>query len=247
MTHYRFADALLKYAHAQTHLATLDKCLEAYELSYPWSPEKTDDVPEGMVRICFRDPIPIEIGLILGDCCHNLRSSLDYATCSLVEASGKADGVNHVQFPFGTLGRQLNRNEKARLKGIKSDLLEVVEEVRELYGAPLQLLNSLSNQDKHRLLVATTMRQHPLRIDIDEEAKTAHIVSDFASQPDVWNRLIRDGDIIPMPTTLKLDVGIVVADEAQTYPIALMNAVNKAVDDTLQIFGRHVHAPSSEK
>lgn len=142
----RFLGAFAKYQRAQVHILALNQALDTYYGAKPWQPEKTDDVPEGMVRIRLLQPPPDEIGLILRDAVHNMRSALDYATCSLVEFGHKNVVLSRTQFPFGEPERALTVKEKkgAALGDIAIHALIMIEEARRCGGKALKLLKLLS-------------------------------------------------------------------------------------------------------
>ena len=232
----RLLGAFAKHQRAQVHIHALNEALSTYHDANHWRPEKTDDVPEGMVRIRLLQPPPDEIGLILGDAVHNMRSALDYATCSLVEFGHQNVDLGRTQFPFGELGRLLTANEKknAALGDIAVHALTMIEEARRCGGKALELLKLLSNQDKHRLLLATVARQFPMRVQIDTTTNTADFVPDEGAI-DVWFRPITDGVIIPMPKILNIRLGIEVEGQEAPFVINTIDQVNKAVGLTLRL------------
>jgi hypothetical protein len=106
------------------------------------------------------------LGLIIGDCVHNMRSALDHLTCRLVE---KADGTvtNRTQFPImdkrpkDKLGQPLKPSISG---GVVDDVLTIIDALQPYQRGkdaslhPLAILRDLSNADKHHLLHATAAR-----------------------------------------------------------------------------------------
>jgi hypothetical protein len=237
----RFRGAFAKYRRAQVHIAALNEALNTYYDAKPWQPEKTADVPEGMVRIRLLEPPPDELGLILGDAVHNMRSALDYATCSLVEFGQQEVDLGRTQFPFGEPGRELTMKERksAALGNIATHALMMIEEARRCGGKALELLKLLSNQDKHRLLLATVARQFPMRVQIDTQTNTADFVPDQSSI-DVWFRPLTDGIIVSMPHILNVRLGIEVEGQEAPFVIHTIDQVNKATGLALRLMATAV-------
>lgn len=111
------------------------------------------------------DPLPSVFPLIIGDCLHNLRSSLDYL---VYELSGRPAGEPSRQtaFPicdsphayFGTRGNP-NRAASRKVSQVDSAAAAAIERLQPYnredgnpHGDPLWLLSELSNEDKHRTL-----------------------------------------------------------------------------------------------
>lgn len=237
----RFLGAFAKYQRAQVHVHALNEALTAYYSASPWRPEKAEDLPQGMVRIRLLQPPPDEIGLILGDLVHNMRSALDYATCSLVELGHHHVDLSRTQFPFGESGRALTTKEKksAALGDMTIQALTALEEARHRGGKDLNLLRLLSNQDKHRLLLATVARQFPMRVQIDIKTSTADFVPDDGGI-DVWFRPLADGVIIPMPQILNIRLGIEVEGWEAPFVINKIDKVNEAVGLALRLMATAV-------
>ena len=68
-----------------------------------------------MVRIRLLSAPPAELSLILGDVVHNLRASLDYATCALVEFGNPLADLRRTQFAFGSVGYPLKSDDKVAI------------------------------------------------------------------------------------------------------------------------------------
>jgi hypothetical protein len=228
----RFQDAYLKYRHAQKHFSALVALFnELLEGDNWWRPEKVEGAPHGTVRIKLLRQPTIEWSLLVGDLIHNLRGSLDYATCGMVEVADPAASLANVQFPFGRPGLMLNSDERKRLKGLRPEAIARIEEIRSLHGGDLNLVNLISNQDKHRLLLPVAVRQVPMKMTIDEVKNTASIDEDIDDALEVWTKEIRDGDQIAMPNMLKLGIGLIIEGEPKPFPLRDIERVNGSVWD----------------
>lgn len=231
----RFQDAYLKYRHAQTHFATLVGLFNELLQDSWWRPEKVDGAPDGTVRIkLLREPT-IEWSLIIGDLIHNLRGCLDYATCGMIEVADPSASLANIQFPFGRPSLALNSDERKRLKGLGPEAIARIEAIRVAHGADLHLVNLMSNQDKHRLLLPVAVRQVPMKMTIDEASNTASIDEDIDGAVEVWTKEIKNGDEISMPHMLKLGIGLIIEGEPKPFPLRDIERVNKSVWDAFMM------------
>ncbi|WP_099539919.1 MULTISPECIES: hypothetical protein [Stenotrophomonas] len=231
----RFQDAYSKYTHAQTHLATLVGLFNELHQESWWRPEKVDEEPRGKVRIeLLREPT-IDWSLVVGDLVHNLRGCLDYATCGMIEVADPRADLKDIQFPFGRFGQSLNSKERRRICGLGGQAIARIEEIRAAYGTDLHLLMRMSNQDKHRLLLPVAVRQMPMKIAIDAATNTGAIVEDIDGAPGVWATEIKNGDEISMPTVLKLDIGLILEDGPEAFPLRDIVRVNRSVGDAFML------------
>lgn len=101
---------------------------------------------------------PAKLGLIIGDCLHNLRSALDNLSYELALAhyGGRLPSNIASSSAFPLLGSMQEFTRKARdmIKGIHPAAQTIIEDLQPYYGGKgvrLTALNKLSNRDKHRL------------------------------------------------------------------------------------------------
>ena len=233
----RIKAAFAKYLWAQTHLRVLNEYLEAYHRSSPYYIEKIQEILCDDVKfVLVREP-PKEISFIIGDAINNLRTSLDYATCALVERDAPTARLEHVQFPFGKLGVPLTKQDRGCVNGISARGLAVIEQARTRHGADLTLLRCISNQDKHRLIVPTFIRQFPVKFKIDCEAGSADLATDHEGQPDVWDRELKNRDILVMPNVLNFRMGTVIDNFDGALALENFGSVCAAAYGTLTMIG----------
>jgi hypothetical protein len=101
---------------------------------------------------------PAQLGLIIGDYLHNLRSALDNLAYELALAyyrgSLPSDIASGSGFPlFGDM-QQFTDKGRDMIRGIHPDAKTIIEGLQPYYGGKgvrLAALNKLSNRDKHRL------------------------------------------------------------------------------------------------
>ena len=214
-------DSMRRYNWAASHIAKLNDMLINFNNSRSWEPEKSADLAPEMVRIRIHREPPPEIGLVLGDAVHSLRASLDYATCALVGIADADADLRKVQFPFGRSGFPLNSAERAPLKVIGDIALPHIEEARRLGVPYLDVLNRLSNQDKHRLIASVMHRRMPMKVKFDRGANTADIVPD-PDQEHVWMQPLADGDVLDMGNMLALRPGFQIEGDPGPYSLRVI-------------------------
>jgi hypothetical protein len=125
----------------------------------------TDENGRGWTNGTFEavEPIPEPLSLILGDCLANLRSSLDFLVWELVGANGKKATVANafpVAHTIDTYREEINRG---RLKNVDPAAIAIIEGVQPYHISPaeetfLAVLNKLTNINKHRRLLLTTLK-----------------------------------------------------------------------------------------
>lgn len=208
------------------------------------------DAPNVVYRVRLGEGPSAELGAIIGDFLHNMRSSLDLVACCLVQHYEPMAILAKVQFPIGDVTKPLSANERKRVSDL-TPVIEIVEEIRSRYPEPLSALQALSNQDKHRLITTAATRAQVARVDIDEEANIAKIVVTPDNDPEIWSRPLQDGDIIAVGKLPGMGIGftlaLVVDDGA--IPITVLNSIIWAVGDILGFaqFGKWSDQPGGEK
>ena len=104
------------------------------------------------------DPYPpIELGVIIGDFLHNLRSALDSLICGLIHKTDPTNACSRRQFPIFTDREKYLAKRKDMLRGIPQGAVAVVDELQPHWRPettreldPLVILSTLNNHDKHR-------------------------------------------------------------------------------------------------
>jgi hypothetical protein len=102
-------------------------------------------------------PLPADFGLIVGDCLHNLRSSLDNLAYELLAAYQKGQPskskVNDSGFPIFRQQRDFASKGKSMIRGIHPDAQTLIEKLQPYNrgngGSTLFVLSRLHNMDKH--------------------------------------------------------------------------------------------------
>ncbi len=153
-----------KLARAHEHLGALESSVAEYLQNIKRTLILKVD-PQNNVNLMYwvDDPYPpMRLSTILGDCVHNARSALDNLVCALVRISAPASSCSDAKFPI-----QLNvadwNDSAVALKGIPNEARKLVKKLQpfdrpELSREvdPLNILNKLSNRDKHRAAPMTS-------------------------------------------------------------------------------------------
>lgn len=161
----------IKIDRAKKHLADLDAAIKAFESREPCTFVMEIDAKSGyeIYRFREREAIPIEWGAIVGDCVHNLRSSLDLLANELVRHGGGTPG-DYTAFPIGSSETHFRTSAIKRLNGASAATIECVMRLKPYPGGnePLFRLHQIDIADKHVLLipVAAAQRDFGVRNDI---------------------------------------------------------------------------------
>lgn len=128
-------------------------------------------------------PMPILIGMLLGELLYNLRSGLDQMAWQLAlpDAKGNERTARNICFPIFQAITDKNRNSwRDIISSFPDDVAKAIEALQPYSGPlspkdhPLWQLNALCNIDKHRI-IAIHSQQGPIFVPItDPPAKIEH-------------------------------------------------------------------------
>jgi hypothetical protein len=148
----------LKLERADRHLAELDERVEAYYETGPITLDGRYDSASSrwIVSVHLSAEPPAEIGTIVGDAAHNLRSSLDQMTWRLALLTTNTP-YKRTQFPIFTDEDSYGKDGYRMLQDLRSEHAEFIKALQpfnesEPTQTTLHTLNRLSNVDKHRQL-----------------------------------------------------------------------------------------------
>jgi hypothetical protein len=153
------AESRHKLGRGKEHLETLNGEIATFLDSKSYSTVREFDPKQSkhLIKFAINTPIPqVRWGMIIGDCVHNARTSLDYIAFRL---AGSDVTNRKVMFPI-YLEPKPFRDSLWRLKGIHRDAIRAIEEFQP-YTRPdprasaLWALNELDARDKHKLLTMT--------------------------------------------------------------------------------------------
>ena len=159
-----------KLARADDHLNVLGDLIEAFVRPpagqvepYGAFTEEDQETGETVLRgTVAADPPLGEIGVIIGDALHNLRSGLDHLAWKL--GGDPPPNPGQSEFPIfldrdAFRGSQRGRSGYTKIEGLDDHAQAIIEDIQPFNGGqerhPLWLLHELSRQDKHRLPLLT--------------------------------------------------------------------------------------------
>jgi hypothetical protein len=120
----------------------------------------------------FADPVPLRFAVLAGEIIHNIRSSLDHLITALILSAGETPTTDN-SFPIcDTADKYETACNDGRIKGVARPARKVLRSVQPYLSTdpanhPLVILRSLSNIDKHSLLIiaaATTYLQKTIKV-----------------------------------------------------------------------------------
>jgi hypothetical protein len=157
--------ARLKVVRAEQHLDALKEEIALYLDSHPYEipiQQNSDELTIG--KAVVRHEPPPMLSCILGDCVGNLRASLDYVAWQIGTKAPPAPLTEkekrHIAFPIAK-DRASLENTQAWSQlincGVPAGATALIESVQPYHAGykPLELLNVLVNEDKHRLPLFT--------------------------------------------------------------------------------------------
>ncbi|HMO00961.1 MAG TPA: hypothetical protein PKD59_16235 [Miltoncostaeaceae bacterium] len=231
-----------KLDRAQHHLEELRREVVAFRegefngVAYEQNPCSDDWVEHRLTAVITRQPDPV-IAVVLGDFIQNLRASLDHLVWALARRPNGTTG-----FPIFTDRCEFQVIGEKRIARLSSDhraFIESVQPYHRPYGPNdyLTLLNRLSNEDKHRLLlpIATGVRDPPY-IAHDGRVRKARFPYRPGTRLENKAEIIRCEAPADMNVELKaaIDVGISGVDmDVLTLCEVLISSVKRLVIDPL--------------
>ena len=155
-----FTGVRIKVERAKHHLGDLQARIEGLreDNAYEAIPYDEPDTGDLVYKAKIRNQPPPYWSAIIGDCVHNLRSSLDLLVCEMVRAEGEPI-KGRTGFPiFGSEASYTNAFEPGppgEIKGVPQCAVKLIKRAKPYKGAdnPLWRLHQLDIEDKHKLLV----------------------------------------------------------------------------------------------
>ncbi len=156
----RLDGARLKLERANEHLDALEAEIGRY-LAGDFYMLVRDEKPDRTIfHLWVKEEPPPRLSVILGDCVHNLRSSLDYVAWQLVIANGGVPDDN-TAFPIWDRKPRDGVFAPKSCAGMSKDALALIEGMQPYQAGDrarqhvLWFVRELSNTDKHRTLNLT--------------------------------------------------------------------------------------------
>jgi hypothetical protein len=170
MVSVQMADVMAKRNRAQEHLQALDSAIDAFFEVKPYTTSVEPNQERGCHVVRLMDPTPIpqrEWGVLIGDCVHNLRCTLDYIAWQLA-GSNMADGST--VFPICGGPRQFRTRRKKRLTQLPESAVALIRCLQPYntgnpFASSLALIENLDVADKHKLLTVIITSQQAASLD----------------------------------------------------------------------------------
>lgn len=180
-------------------LAQLSDFLRANPLKLEFKLNPQSEAFEYSLYVIDVPEIGKDIGILLGEAIQSFRISLDYLTWALVEASGKKiteSEERNVAFPMADTREWFERNVDKYLPNIFREQLSIIERYQPYQnselGYAIKYLKTLSNTDKHRIIVPVLVS--PLGLEAKLRPVGAHILKLHKDYRD--GQELRSGDKI---------------------------------------------------
>ena len=152
-----------KIDHAKLHLDLAKSEIAEYLKANPGEfvphTSSTHDKPTFVLKP--KSPIPEKIGLVVGDCLQNLRTSLDYLVWELVLKAGNTPGKDNA-FPICIVAKSFQDCKGTRLRGVTPSAVAAIEASQPYHdrqpdATSLAALDKLTNINKHRRLILSEL------------------------------------------------------------------------------------------
>ena len=137
----------LKVKQSQKHIGCLNEVLAAYAARVKFGFRKADIPETDLVSwtFVFSEPPPEDVGPLIGDAIHNLRSALDLMICDVARLKGQ--DTDHLAFPFASDEQRLEKEIKNRdIPRLGSDIVNLVK-AEKPYPAGNRALSGLHELD----------------------------------------------------------------------------------------------------
>jgi hypothetical protein len=163
----------LKHARAIALFREFQGRIEIWSAGQPFTTDKIlsdDGLCASVVLRVHQQPLLDEWALLFGDAVHNLRSALDSLVWELAHFDGR-EPRNPKGLYFPIITDEVNWPRAARM--LESCPAEVIERIRLMQPfliqdagpSGLEVLGDLSNQDKHRTPIRSSISVHQFMID----------------------------------------------------------------------------------
>ena len=159
----------LKVERAKRHLAEVEREMIAFFDRRPFAKytEVEPDTGDRLTRIRIREPVPVELGPLVGDVIHNLRSAFDLLAADVVVAGGGTVS-NSTEFPVSYAEDHFRKKGIHKVKGASPAAIALIERHQPYRDGnePLLQLHRLDILDKHQslILVGATNRQVKMNV-----------------------------------------------------------------------------------
>ena len=151
-----FTGVRIKVERAKEHFGDLQARIEGLQEdnAYKAIPYDEPDTGDLVYKVKIGNQPPPYWSAIVGDCVHNLRSSLDLLVCEMVRTEGNPVGEQN-GFPIFKSANAFKSGHAAKVNGAPKAAVDLIKHAKPYMGAnnPFWRLHQLDIEDKHKLLV----------------------------------------------------------------------------------------------
>jgi hypothetical protein len=155
--------AYTKLGRGRTYAKAVDREINTYIESNPYEivPKFYEETGSHRLQLKLVRRPPVEIGLLVGDAIHSLRCALDHLAWQLANLDGPPADRYYVQFPI--YDKPKGFADSRQMSGMRAEHRAVLESLQPYEGSNppeqhiLSILAKLSNADKHRVILPTTI------------------------------------------------------------------------------------------
>lgn len=155
-----------KLSRANGHRHAIEDGIERWREDHPheFIHDQESDPGWTVLTVRIRQPPPVELGVILGEYVHDIRSALDHLVWQLVIVNGAIPG-RYNEFPIARTESNFvkkaitgTRERPGMLTGVAENAIEVIRRHQPYKGGndapshPLAILQDLWNTDKHQTI-----------------------------------------------------------------------------------------------
>jgi len=246
MRSFDITPVLLKTQRAREHLAQLNPLQKAIGSPGYLGTDVQRDGRDVVVRLRVNGPTPLQIGCIVGDVVHNLRTALDYLACLAVEWNGSAP-TKQTQFPVCETEARFTRVTKAQLAGAPERFVRFVESVQPynfqaVSESVIGIVHRLDINDKHNRLLVSALMSSEISLEFDEPGcLEREPILTIPSFPLVDGaelarfRLALGREVVRPPFKMSLGADLALIDQSpihgQPLTITLYQLIEKMQDD----------------
>lgn len=148
----------VKVERAKQHLRDLETARDGFIASTPYAIQSEFNPQTGYDEFTVTNiqTPPDEIGTIVGDAIHNLRSALDHLAYQLVLAN-RQNPSSQTCFPIYDDAAKYNSGRTGKLKGMAQDAIDAIDNIKPYLGGEdiFWYLHKLDIADKHHALLFT--------------------------------------------------------------------------------------------
>ncbi len=158
----RYEQIVAKFNRAKEHFAEFETRLTLFreERKDIVSAKRDSESGDVTYYVTSVPEVPCELRIVAGDALQSLRSSLDHLVWHLIEAAGNTPNPGVSGFPISDSPEKYESEKGRKIEGMRDSAKNRIDFACPYKGGNRELwqLHKLNNIDKHRLLLAMTVK-----------------------------------------------------------------------------------------